>query len=118
MADNKMASGTEIVFKKLKAAAAEPRLVTYGELADAAGLQPRIIGRRLDDIHTRLCQKVPGLPWLVAIAVSKTTGLPSEGLLARRGKNIELNLKNPNDRAWWRAMVLHVFATDWSRIEL
>lgn len=60
MADNKMASGTEIVFKKLKAAVAEPRLVTYGELADAAGLQPRIIGRRLDDIHTRLCQKNAG----------------------------------------------------------
>ena len=84
-------------------------------VAARSGRRGSIIGRRLDDIHTRLCQKVPGLPWLVAIAVSKTTGLPSEGLLARRGKNIEL--KNPNDRAWWRAMVLHVFATDWSRIE-
>ena len=118
MADNSMPPGTEIVFERLKAAAAAPRLVTYGELADAAGVLPRVIGRRLDDIHTRLCQKTPGLPWLVVIAVSKSSGLPRENLLARRGKNISLNLRDLNERAWWRAMVLHVFATDWSRIEL
>lgn len=117
MADNSMPGGTEIVFERLKAAAAAPRLVTYGELADAAGVLPRVIGRRLDDIHTRLCQKTPGRLGWSSSPCRRAAACRARTSLARRGKNISLNLRDLNERAWWRAMVLHVFATDWSRIE-
>ena len=110
-----MPRGTEIVFEHLKIAAAAPRLVTYTELMGAAGLPAVGAGRRLGYIHAKLSEKSPGLPWLVAIAVAKG-GLPGKGLFHDVG--FELDLKDPDQRAWWRAMVLHVFATDWSGVEL
>lgn len=116
MAKNSPPPGTEVVFEQLKIAAAAPRLVTYGELMGAAGLPAVGAGRRLDYIHAKLSEKSPGLPWLVAIAVSHTTGVPRDGLF--RSTNLQLDLRDPNHRAWWRAMILHVFATDWSGVEL
>ena len=116
MAKDSPPPGTEIVFAQLKAAAAVPRLVTYTDLMAAANLPAVAAGRRLDYIHAKLSEKSPGLPWLVAIAVSRTTGVPGEGLC--RGTNLQLDLRDPNDRAWWRAMILHVFATDWSGVDL
>ena len=111
-----MPRGTEIVFEQLKIAAAAPRLVSYSELMAAAGLPAVRAGTRLDYIHARLSEKSPGLPCLVAIAVSKGTGMPSSGLF--RNEGFELDLKKAGHRVWWRAMVLHVFATDWSGVEL
>ena len=111
-----MPRGTEIVFEQLKVAAAAPRLVSYSELMAAAGLPAVHAGARLDYIHARLSEQSPGLPWLVAIAVSKSSGMPSGGLF--RNEGFELDLKKPSHRVWWRAMVLHVFATDWSGVEL
>ena len=43
-------------------------------------------------------------------------GIPSGGLFRNAG--FELDLKKPSHRVWWRAMALHVFATDWSGVEL
>ena len=116
MANNTPPPGTDVVFEQLKLAAAAPRLVTYGQLMGAAGLPAVGAGRRLDYIHAKLSAKSPSLPWLVAIAVSQTTGVPGTGLC--RGTTLDLDLRDPAHRAWWRAMILHVFATDWSRVEL
>lgn len=111
-----MPRGTQVVFEQLKIAAAAPRLVSYSELMDAAGLPARAAGTRLDYIHAKLSEKSARLPCLVAIAVSKSTGVPSGGLF--RNEGFKLDLKKPSHRVWWRAMVLHVFATDWSGVEL
>ena len=117
-----MPRGTEIVFERLKAAAAEPRLVTYEELMDGTGVPERAAGSRLNYIHGRLAEQSPGRPWLVAIAVRKNAErrdgprMPGKGLF--RGADFKLDLRDPDQRAWWRAMVLHVFATDWSGVEL
>lgn len=111
-----MPRGTVTVFERLKAAAAEPRLVTYSELMAAAGLPAIRCGTRLNYIHARLSERSPALPWLVAIAVSKGSGTPHGRLFHDEG--FELDLKKPSHRVWWRAMVLLVFATDWSGVEL
>lgn len=114
---DEMPAPTEAVFKRLKEAAAEMRTVTYGELAEAAGLRMAIgIGQHLNDIHARLRRRSHGLPWLVAIAVGQD-GLPGSGLFANE-RGMQLDVENPNQRIWWRAMVLLVFATDWSAIDL
>lgn len=111
-----MPRGTEIVFEQLKRAADELRLVNYTDLMRLTRLPARVAGPRLDYIHAKLSEKRPELPCLVAIAVSKGSGLPSGGLF--RNEGFELDMKKPGHRVWWRAMVLHVFATSWSGVEL
>ena len=68
-----ISDNTKAIFRELRTAASEPRLVTYGELAEATGINPRSVGVHLTTIHARLRDKSPGLPWLVAIAVTSDT---------------------------------------------
>ena len=108
---------TKAILRELKAAAAARRLVTYGELARAAGgIIPRSVGAHLTVIHARLRERSAGLPWLVAIAVNVDTRVPDKG--AFRGEGIVLDMSDPNQAAWWEAMTEAVYAADWSGIEL
>ena len=111
-----ISDNTKAIFRELRTAASETRLVTYGELAEAAGINPRSVGAHLTTIHARLRGKSPGLPWLVAIAVKSDSHLPGAGLL--RGEGIVLIMENPSHKVWWKAMVAAVFAADWSQVEL
>ena len=111
-----MSDSTKAIFRELRAAAGEPRLVTYGELAKAAGINPQSVGPHLTAIHMRLRDRSPGLPWLVAIATRKDDHLPGDGLF--KGEGFLLDVKNPSHKVWWKAMVAAVFAADWSEVEL
>ena len=107
---------TQAVFRGLRTAASEARLVTYRELAEAAAINPRSVGAHLTTIHARLRDRSPGLPWLVAIAVESDTGLPGAGPF--KGEGLVLAMENPSHKVWWKAMVAAVFAADWSEVEL
>lgn len=109
-------NATLLVFKALKEAAREMRLVTYNELAAAGGAAPQGVGKQLAVIHDKLSRLSPEFPWLVAIAVSERKRTPGTGLFA--GEDFRLDFDNPGHRAWWRAMLAAVFAADWSRIEI
>ena len=113
----KRPKGTEAVFAELKKAAAGMRLVTYKELGSASGLATRGVGPPLHYIHHRLRHQQPGLPWLTAIVVMKGTNLPGDRFFEGE-PGFELDLHEPSQRVWWRAMALLVFATDWSAVEL
>ena len=107
---------TYAVFNELKRAAGGTRLVTCSDLARDAKIHLMNVAPRLDEIHARLREKHPGLPWLVVIAVRKDTRLPGEGLF--KNEAFALDLGEPSQKVWWRAMVAAVFATDWSGVEL
>ena len=51
------------------------------------------------------------------LAVSKSTGLPTEGLFIGV-EGFSMNVKSPDFVVWWQAMVDRVYATDWSAFEL
>ncbi len=103
---------TDDVFHRLASAARDMRIVRYIELASDVGLAAVGIGQPLGYIRDEVC-RARGLPWLTAIAVAKD-GLPSGGFLPG-DSSISLN---PDDfKVWWKAMVLQVFATDWSTVE-
>ena len=85
--------------------------MTYEELGDSAGLPPMGLSRQLRFIEL-MCRR-QGLPWLPAIAVSKTTKLPGKGFLPTEWSN--WSLENPDFKSWWRAMVLQVYATNWTK---
>lgn len=57
------------------------------------------------------------LPWLTAIAVSANSRLPSGGFFPDDA-GVSANLESDDFKIWWRGMVLQVFATDWSAVEL
>ena len=107
---------TEEVFEYLKKAAREMRTVTYIELAEAVGLAAVGIGFPLGYIRDEVC-RARKLPWLTAIAVSANTRLPSGGFFPDDA-GVSANLESDDFKIWWRGMVLQVFATDWSAVEL
>ena len=111
-----MRSAAEIVFERLQGRSSRAQALSHSELMQAAGLPAVRCGTRRAYIHARLSERSPGLPCLVAIAVPKTTGMPSGGLY--RNEGFELDLKKPSHRVRWRAMVLLVFATDRSDVKL
>lgn len=90
--------------------------MTYSDLAAGAKIHLMNVAPRLHEIHTRLREKRPGLPWLCAIVVKKDTHLPADGLF--KDEAFTLDLGEPSQKVWWKAMVVAVFATDWSGIEL
>ena len=103
-------AGTDAVFSALVEAARDMRTVTYTELGAAAGLPAVAMGARVGYIRDAVCRP-RGLPWLSVIAVTK-------GTAGRRGFLPDgVNLEGTDIEVWWRAMVLHVFATDWRGIE-
>ena len=106
-----MPAGTETVFKRLKESAREMRTVRYMDLAEEAGLAAVGLGQPLGYIRDEVC-RAHGLPWLTSIAVAKN-GVPGPGFFV--GTDLTLG---EDFEVWWRAMVLQVFATDWSSIEL
>ena len=105
----------DIVFRELKVAAREMRLVTYTDLGKAAGISALSVGGQLNSIHKALSMEMPGAPWLVAIAVGKNR-LPGDSLF--RGTDLLMDPTRPDHRAWWRAMVAAVFASDWTGVEI
>ena len=107
---------TQEIFDHLKRAAREMRTVTYGELAKSAGLANQGVAKPLGYIRDEVC-RARGLPWLTAIAVAKDTRQPNDGF-SPDDDSVRLNWTKPDFRVWWRSMVLLVFATDWSEIEL
>ena len=108
---------TRLILSELKAAAANRRLVTHGELAEAAGgIVPRSVGAHLAVIHTRLRDRAESLPWLVAIAVNAETRVPEKGIF--RAEGVLLDMRAPSQKVWWNAMTEAVYAADWSEIEL
>ena len=113
-------TGTLAVFRHLKRAALEMRTVTYQELADEPDVTATARGMRhpLNFIHSRLRASRPELPWLVALAVRSDTRRPGDGLLADERGIQGLDIADPHYRSWWRGMVLMVYATDWSDVEL
>lgn len=112
MAWEYMPAKTEDVFHRLTEAAREMRVVTCGDLGHDVGLAPVGLGKPLGYIRDQVC-RARGLPWLTAIAVARN-GLPGEGFLDNG-----MSLGGPDDfRTWWKAMVLCVYATDWSTVEL
>ena len=116
MSESPATEATHLVFKALKDAAREMRLVTYNELAAAGGAAPQGVGKQLGVIRDKLGRRYPELPWLVAIAVRQREGTPGDGLFA--SEDFQLDFANPAHRVWWRAMVTAVFANDWSRVEI
>ena len=106
---------TDDVFRHLASAARDMRLVTYGELAREVGLANLGTGKPLGYIRDEVC-RARGLPWLNAIAVAKD-GLPGEAFFPD-DSGLSLNPENRDDfKVWWKAMVLQVFATDWSTVD-
>lgn len=116
MAWERMPAKTGEVLQYLKKAAREMRIVTYGEIASDAGLAASGTGSPLGYIRDEVC-RTRGLPWLTAIAVNAGTKLPG-GSFFPDGAGLEADLESDDFRIWWRAMVLQVFATDWSAVEL
>lgn len=103
-------AGTDAVFRKLVEAARDMRTVTYEELAKEAKIIPLSVGARVEYIRDVFCRP-RGLPWLSVIAVSKRTGRPGDKFLPDG-----MSINESEIEVWWRAMVLQVYATDWSRI--
>ena len=103
--------GTDTVYAELVKAARDMRTVTYGALAKTAGLAQPGIGSPLGYIRDEVCRP-RGLPWLTVIAVS-ARGLPSGAYLP---SDSTMSLEPDDQRIWWRAMALQVFATPWHEI--
>lgn len=85
---------------------------------DAEGVKS---GRRLAvKPHGGFMERMPrptrGCPSWSLSPCRKATTCP--GRVSAKARTSRLNLRDPNDRAWWRAMVLYVFATNWSGLEL
>ena len=106
---------TRMVFDHLRQCSLEMRTVTYGEVARTVGITftPNVIPH-LNRIRDEIC-RAHGLPWLPAIAVNTDTGLPGRRQNDDGYGIIPDGMVIPDDdfRAWWRAMILQVFATNW-----
>ena len=100
---------TEEVFNCLKQCAKDMRTISYGELAETAGLAPAGIGYQLGYIRDEICRR-RGLPWLNFVAVRKDTWRPGDSFLP-------LGVALGNEEEYlWRGMVLQVFSFDWSAV--
>lgn len=119
MAWTRIPAKTDVVFDRLTKAAREMRTVRYADLADECGLAAAGLGMQLGYIRDEVC-RAKGLPWLTAIAVASSTGLPSTTGFFPEDGCMSLTPQTPRDdfTIWWRAMVLAVFATDWSTVTL
>jgi hypothetical protein len=105
-----MPAKTSEVFELLKRRAKEMRTVTYGEIAEEAGLANEQVGHPLSYLRDHVC-RARKLPRLDAIAVNHETWRPSHGFLP----GVELG---EDFERFWRGMVLQVFAYDWDGVEL
>ena len=103
---------TPAVFAHLRQCALEKRTATYGEIANAVGLAPTALADQLNYISTQVCTR-NGLPCLAALAVSATTGMPSQGWIP--GAAVFGSARYP---LLWCSIVNQVFATDWAKIEI
>ena len=102
---------TEAIFNEIVKAARQMRTIEYGELEEAVDLPARYMGRQLGFIRDA-CQE-RRLPWLTTIVVKHDTKLPSTGIF-EGVEGMSGDVSRPEFAVWWRAMALHVFATDWS----
>ena len=102
---------TEAVFNELAKAAREMRTIEYGEISSAVGLPAMAMGRQFGFIRDVCRQR--GLPWLPVIAVNRNSWLPSAGIFVDVD-GMSGDVSSTDFAVWWRAMTLHVFATDWS----
>ena len=107
-----MPARTPEVFDYLKQCASDMRTVNYGEVADEVGLMAPGLGDQLSYIRDE-CRDAQ-MPWLNAIVVNKETWRPSEGFMPD-----DMEIADGDDfELFWRGMVLQVFATDWSDVNL
>ncbi len=107
-----MPAKTLDVFEYLKQCAGERRTATYLEIADEVGLMPMGLGRQLNYIRDEICRP-KGLPWLSALAVNEKTRMPGAGWLPD-----ETITSSDNLPLFWGGIVLQVFATNWSNVNL
>lgn len=103
---------TDAVLQTLKQCAKDMRTITYGDLAKEASLAQPGVGVPLGYIRDEICRK-HGLPWLNMIAVQTASRRPGESYLPS-----EVSLADDEAEAFWRGMVLQVYAYDWSNIHL
>lgn len=113
---DKVPAKTADVLQVLKTAAREMRTVTYAELAQRTGLAQPGVGQPLGYIRDEVC-RARDLPWLTALAVKKQTRLPG-GSFFPDDAGMSADLESDDFRNWWQAMVMRVYAWDWSSVEL
>ena len=107
-----MPAKTREVFTYLKQCALEMRTAEYGEIGAKVRLPAIGVNVPLNYIRDEIC--IPrGLPWLPALAVNKETRMPSEGWLP-----VGVAVSVDHLPQFWRGIVLQVYATDWSKIEI
>jgi len=112
---NNAPKNSQQVFEYLKTLASRMRTATYGEIASAIGLEedreiaPISLNYPLGFIRDQICRP-RGLPWLNALAVSASTGLPGDSFLPP-------GVSFGNDECiLWRGAVLAVFGYPWEQI--
>lgn len=103
---------TAIIFKHLKRCARDMRTVTYGELAEVAGLSPKGVGVHLGYIRDSVCRD-GNLPWLNALAVNGKSRRPGYSFLPD-GVKVK---KKVDGEGLWRGAVLQAFSHDWSGVK-
>ena len=104
---------TPEVFNYLKECASKMRVVTYGEVEAAVGEHALSLGpRHLDYIQDEICRP-RGLPFISAIVVNSRTWKPGTGFMP---DGVTINEHDLD--LFWRGVVLQVFATDWSKVEI
>ena len=106
---------TKAVFEHLKLLARLMRTAPYGEIAAAIGrkehrmLAPLSLRFPLGFIRDHICRS-NGLPWLNALAVNATTGLPGDDFLP---PGIALG---DDELVLWRGAVLAVYCYPWETV--
>lgn len=106
---------SKAVFEYLRRAASDMRTATYGEIAQAIGLDesrqiaPVSLNHPLAFIRDEICRR-RGLPWLNALAVNAETRLPGDSFLPQGIAFGE------DDRILWRGAVLAVYGYPWTTV--
>ena len=100
------------IFNYLKKRAYEMRTVSYGRVAKEADIFPLAVGNHLDTIREEICIPL-GLPFISAIVVNAATRRPGQGFLPDG-----MDVSEHEFDLFWRGMVLQVFATDWSAVQI
>lgn len=105
------------VFEHLRRLAARMRTESYGEIANAIGLDENrkiaavSLRSPLGFIRDHVCRP-RGLPWLNALAVNSSTGLPGDSFLP------EGVAFGDDQRILWRGAVLAVFGYPWDKLDV